>query len=417
MRRAIPALLALAFCVVQVAGSAAPRHARQGLLDAVSGARAYQHVLALARDIGPHAAGTPQDRASAEYIARQLAQDGDTVTWQAFSFPYFAAHAVALSVPALPSLALHPQALQYSASTPAAGITAPLVDLGLGRPEDVAGRRLTGRIALIERGGRSFRQKVDDAARAGALAAIIYNQTPGGFAGSLGPGVAIPAVSLPGADGRRLAALATRKDVLVRLTVQTVNEPRATWNLIGTKAGARDPHRVVVVGAHRDTVPGSPGANDNASGVAAALEVAQVLRGVPLADTVRFVLFGAEEEGLYGSAYYARHRGPDPIVGMIDLDMEGVGQHLELDTFRGPDTLARLAARLAARLGIPATIGHSGLSDHVSFERIGVPVVFLLRPDDPYYDTPMDTVDRVNPALLAASARLTLSIVLAVASR
>ena len=197
--------------------------------------------------------------------------------------------------------------------------------------------------------------------------------------------------------------------------VQTETGQRATWNIIATKPGTRDPHRVLVVGAHRDTVEGAPGANDNTSGVATALEVAEVLRHTPLALTVRFIFFGAEESGLYGSDYYIQHMGPDPVVGMVNLDMEGVGDRLQLAWDRGSDGLVRSAARIAERLGIRVTMQRSAGSDHQSFERAGVPVVFLFRPDDPYYDTPKDTVDRVEPRLLEVSARLATAIILDVA--
>jgi Zn-dependent M28 family amino/carboxypeptidase len=88
---------------------------------------------------------------------------------------------------------------------------------------------------------------------------------------------------------------------------------------------------------------------------------------------------------------------------------------LELATYQGTDSLVKVAARLADALGIKAQIGRSPGSDHMNFERAGVPVVFLFRPDDLYYDTPKDTVDRVDPKLLEASGRLAAAVVLTVA--
>ncbi len=386
------------------------------LLAQISGARAYQHVLALAQKIGPHPGGTTADRTSAEYIAAQLSRHGYPVEWQAFTFRYFATRSITLAVPSAPSLVLHPHAMAYSPSTPGGGLTAGVVDAGLGRPEDLARAGVSGKIALIKRGGGlPFRQKGENAASAGALAAIIYNNQPVELGGTLVQPTRIPVVSLSGAEGQRLLDLVRGGALTARLDVQTANEDRTTWNLIATKAGARDPHHVLVVGAHRDTVEGAPGANDNTSGVAVVLELAEVLSDVPLGMTVRFVFFGAEEDGLFGSDYYVKHPGPDPIAGMVNLDMEGVGARLDLATYRGSDVLVRRAARIAAELGIKVGIDRSAGSDHVNFERIGVPVVFLFRPDDPYYDTPRDTVDRVDPALLEVSARLALAIILDVA--
>jgi aminopeptidase YwaD len=386
------------------------------LLSQVSGRRAYEHVRELSQRIGPHVAGTLEDRTSGVYIAGQLARDGYAVEWQAFQFPFFAVRAVALTMPSQPSLDLHPHTMLYSASTPPGGITANLVDVGLGRPEDLRGKSVAGKIALILRGSSTFAEKARNAAEAGAVGALIYNAKPEEFGGVVGRGTSIPVVSLSGAEGQRLLDLVHAGAITVHLNVQTVREERTTWNIIGTKPGTRDPHRVLVVGAHRDTVEGAPGANDNSSGVAVALEVANVLQHVPLALTVRFVFFGAEEEGLYGSDYYVHHMGPDHVIGMVNLDMEGVGERVQLARHQGPDDLVRAAARLADQLGIRVTVAPSAGSDHVHFERVGVPVVFVFRPDDPYFDTPKDTADRVDPRLLEVSARLAAAIVLDTAS-
>jgi aminopeptidase YwaD len=411
---AIAAFTALALLVPCAAGTAAVP-APPALLSQISGTRAYRHVLALSRTIGPHEAGTPQDRTSGEYIADQLTHDGYPVEWQSFTFPFFAVHEVSLTVPSSPVLAVRPRVMEYSASTPRGGLAARLAEAGLGRPEDLSKANVSGKIALIERGGLTFRQKAENAAAAGAVAAIVYNQQPSAFAGTLGQAVRIPVVGLSGDDGQKLLALVRAGAVTVRLNVQATNEERMTWNIIATKTGTQDPHRILIVGAHRDTVGDAPGANDNTSGVAVALEIAEVLKDVPLGMTVRFVFFGGEEEGLFGSAYYVEHPGPDPIAGMINLDMEGVGPRLVLAAYRSSDVLVLRTKRLADGLGIKVQVNREGASDHVNFEKIGVPVVLLFRPDDPYYDTPRDTVDRVDPALLEVSGRLALATILDVA--
>lgn len=411
-RWAGPTVLMLAMAVLFLAPGRAPgQPAAAAPAQEVSGSRAYEHVLALSQRIGPHVAGTPEDRTTAAYIARQLESDGYTVEWQAFPFPYFGVRSVELTVPSQ-ALVLHPHAMTYSPSSPAGGITAGLVDVGIGRAEDMRGKPLAGNIALIARGSLPFREKAMNASAAGAVAAIIYNSRAEAFVGIVGRDVKIPVVALSGAEGLQLLDLTRSGAVAVHLNVQTVSETRTTWNIIGTKKGTRDPHRVLVVGGHRDTVAAGPGANDNTSGTAVTLELARVLSRVPLAATVRFVLFGAEEEGLYGSDYYAKHMGTDQVIGMVNLDMEGVGERLQLAWFRGPDTLVALAARLAERLGIPAVVARSDGSDHLSFERVGVPVVFLLRPDDPYIHTARDTADRIDPRLLEASGRLAGAIVM-----
>jgi aminopeptidase YwaD len=427
IRRAAGAALTvcLAAAAPLAAAPALPAAVGQGPAARVSGERAYQHVLVLAGKIGPHPAGTPQDKTSGDYIAGQLSGDGYAVEWQPFTFPYFGVRRLTLAVPGGP--ALHPHAMEYSPSTPEQGLTAEVVDAGLGRPGDfgaqsAAGVALRGKIALVRRGEMTFRQKAENAADAGAAAIIIYNSQPGDFAGTLQQPTRIPVVSLSGDDGQKLLEHVRAGRTVVHFDLQTDNERRTTWNIVGTKAasargatGAGEAAKSLVIGAHRDTVAGAPGANDNTSGVAAVLEAAEVLKDVPLPVAVRFVFFGAEEDGLYGSAEYVKHIDRTRVTGMINLDMEGVGERL-IVAGRGDDTLVRTASQLAADLGIRVEVrGAEGGSDHVNFEKAGVPVVFLFRPDDEYYDTPRDTVDRVSPALLAASTRLAVATALAAA--
>ncbi len=101
-------------------------------------------------------------------------------------------------------------------------------------------------------------------------------------------------------------------------------------NLIAELAGTSRQSEIVVIGAHYDTVGGSPGADDNASGVAALLEIAHAMRDQRPARTIRFVAFTNEESPFFwtnrmGSAIYAREcrwRG-DNVVAMISLEMLG----------------------------------------------------------------------------------------------
>lgn len=101
-------------------------------------------------------------------------------------------------------------------------------------------------------------------------------------------------------------------------------------NIEVTLRGTRRPGEIIVVGAHYDTVPGSPGANDNGTGVAALLALAHAFAGDPQERTIRFVAFVNEEVpffrtdrmGSYVYARAARQRG-DNIVAMISLETMG----------------------------------------------------------------------------------------------
>ncbi len=101
-------------------------------------------------------------------------------------------------------------------------------------------------------------------------------------------------------------------------------------NLVTQIQGRERPGEILVVGAHYDSVFGSPGANDNGTGVAALLEMSRRLRGIPLARTVRLVAFVneeppyflTEEMGSRINARGARRRG-ERIVGMLSLETIG----------------------------------------------------------------------------------------------
>lgn len=105
---------------------------------------------------------------------------------------------------------------------------------------------------------------------------------------------------------------------------------RECWNVVAERKGQTRPNEIIVVGAHYDSVVGSPGANDNISGVAGVLALAGSFSKKPTARTLRFVAFTNEEPpyfhtDLMGSRVYARHckKAGDNIVGMLCLETIG----------------------------------------------------------------------------------------------
>src|SRR5574341_435489 len=101
-------------------------------------------------------------------------------------------------------------------------------------------------------------------------------------------------------------------------------------NLVAELRGDAAPEKLLIVGAHYDTVRTTPGADDNASGVAGLLALARALAGRQSAKTVRFAAFGLEEPPVYrskrmGSYHYARslNEKREQVEGMICLEMIG----------------------------------------------------------------------------------------------
>lgn len=154
----------------------------------------------------------------------------------------------------------------------------------------------------------------------------------------------------------------------------------------------------VLLGAHFDSKPPSPGADDNGSGVVVLLEIARRLAETsPDGRRVTLAFFGAEEflVGVDGSAHHfgsrllaeqLAARGDLPDL-MASVDMVGVGEDLLAVTYLDSDVAAaELMAEAAAQQGVTVTIESRGdISDHEAFARQGVPSVFLWRPDNPQY--------------------------------
>ena len=102
-------------------------------------------------------------------------------------------------------------------------------------------------------------------------------------------------------------------------------EGKTHKNILVEKRGTISPDRMVILGAHYDTVQGSPGADDNASALAVLLEVGRNIEKVPLGSTLKLIAFALEEYGYVGSLHYAKRakREGEKILGMISLEMVG----------------------------------------------------------------------------------------------
>lgn len=174
---------------------------------------------------------------------------------------------------------------------------------------------------------------------------------------------------------------------------------------------------VLVLGAHYDSKPPSPGANDNASGCAVLLELAAILHEDPLPFTVEFVFFGAEEtigsnpdHHHFGSRYRVSRMSEaerKATVGMLSIDMVGYGTQLHSRTMgRGPRTLSDALVAYAQASGVRLSYlrdpGKTGWSDHEPYELVGIPVAWLEWRDDPGYHTAGDTADRIQSGRVAA---------------
>jgi Zn-dependent M28 family amino/carboxypeptidase len=398
-----------------------------------------EHLVALAeiakKNGGTRAAGTAGYAASVEYVRETLERAGYDVQTQEFPFRAFVAMVKARLV-APDRRELTAIALQYSAATGDDGVRGSVVAAGDGCEAGDFEGGFEARIALVERGACPFLVKVQNAQDADAVAVLVYNNQPGSISGTLGrPGFArIPALGLRRDAGAQLARQAATAEVVVDLVVETEESDSTSHNVIAHEnVHLRGP--VILFGAHLDSVSVGPGINDNGSGVATLLEIAETLHGGRVkgrAPKVRFAFWGAEEAGLVGSRHYVDQLDAEEageIALYFNLDMVG-SPNAERLVYRG-DPETRGVQRLVTsyfrdRELASSTVEMGRSSDHVPFEDRGVPVSGLFtgagedapngRPHDPCYHEACDDLDNVDLRVLHEMADATAYALASVAS-
>ncbi|HET9871525.1 MAG TPA: M28 family peptidase [Propionibacteriaceae bacterium] len=430
------------------------------LRTAVTAKSIQSHLKALqsAADLngGNRAAGTPGYEASATYIEQQLTAAGYAPVRQRFSYDQFLVSSATLTETAPEAVSFVNETDFFTMSYSGSGdTTAPVraVDINLAgdrastsgcEAADFAGFA-AGSIALIQRGTCTFRLKVDNAAAAGAVGVIVFNQgndVPGDdrfglFAGTLDPPqAAVPAVSTTFAIGSRLAGVTgLRMRLAVDATLKTID----TFNILADTAGRAD--RTVIVGSHLDSVSEGPGINDNGSGSGTVLETAIQLarKGIAPVNRVRFAFWGGEEDGLIGSDFYVSQltsaqikqhavnlnfdmvASPNPVRFVYDGDGSSFGA-------AGPNGSARaeqIFLDYFASQGLrTAPTEFDGRSDYFGFIENGIPAGGLFtgaegiktaseaaifggtagQPYDPCYHAACDTVSNINKVVLEQMA-------------
>lgn len=177
-----------------------------------------------------------------------------------------------------------------------------------------------------------------------------------------------------------------------------------------------------VIGGHMDTVAGSPGANDNASGVAVVLETARTFRDTYKAKLFKFVAFGSEEYGdngrhHIGSLVYVNRlgrRGRNRAPGMISVDMVADGRPLLVgNSGMSGDIVARELYKQIDNAGIGVRwTQFCDCSDHGSWEHAGLPAAMMWSGDEPNYHAPSDKPGNLKPRDLVRTGRAVRAFVL-----
>jgi len=295
----------------------------------LDGVREHQAVLQAIADAnnGIRTSGTPGYDASAAYVAERMEAAGYDVTVQPFQYQTF----IELSPTVLEQVAPVPgpvvnNIMSYSGS---GDVTAPVSTVSAitgCAAGDFAGFSV-GDIALISRGACTFALKATNAFNAGAAGVVIYNNIPGTLNGTLSStftlDIGVTSVTMD--VGQQLAAT---PGLVMRLKADTFRGVATTSNVLAEKTGKND-NNVVMAGAHLDSVNAGPGIQDNGSGSAALLEVAEQMAKVKPRNTLRFAWWGAEESGLVGSTFY--------VNGLSAEEQGDIALYLNFDMIGSPN--------------------------------------------------------------------------------
>ena len=322
------------------------------LREAVTVNGILQHERALQKiataNGGTRTSGTPGFLASAKYVKKKLREAGYKPKVQTFVFPFFKELAPATLTdlgPATPR-DIETATFDYSGTGDVTGLLVPTKDVVIppaAEPSSTSGCEAADfsaaptptAIALVQRGTCTFEDKANNAQAAGYAAVVIFNEGQPGrqelLTGTLGAIETIPVVGITFAEGESLYSATKARPVILHVTTSTENDPkRTTKNIIADTPKGKKKGETVVVGAHLDSVPAGPGINDNGSGTATVLEIAEQMAKLKINNKlqrqIRFAFWGAEENGLLGSTHYVSGLSPAQtrdIYANLNFDMLG----------------------------------------------------------------------------------------------
>jgi len=428
----------------------------------VEGVREHQAVFQAIADAnsGIRASGTSGYDASTDYVADRMLAAGYNVTVQPFQFTAYIQLGPSSLEQTAPGAVTYVEDLDYSllSQTDPGDVTGSItgVDLALGNagwPNDPSTSTSgcesgdfagfpAGNIALIQRGACEFQLKAENAAAVGAVGAIMFNQgnsedRKGLINGTLGSSYAggIPVFFATYDRGVEWAGTTSLE---MRMIADVFHGQATTYNVFAETQGG-DPGNVVMAGAHLDSVNQSPGINDNGSGSAAILEVAEQMAKVKPHNKVRFAWWGAQEFGLLGSRFY--------ISSLSQEEQDNIALYLEFEMIGSPNFVRFIFDGDGSDFGMVGPPGSeaieaffeefyddrdlasqatpfNGRSDYQSFIEVGIPAGGLFTgaegiktPDeaatyggtagdqyDPCYHLTCDTFDNISLVVLDQNA-------------
>ena len=211
----------------------------------------------------------------------------------------------------------------------------------------------------------------------------------------------------------------TRREAEIYVNAQYTKSTR-TMNVVGMIEGT-DPElkkEYLVLGAHLDHVGSQagllfPGANDNASGSAAVLELAKAFQLSKLKPkrSLLFVLFASEEQGMFGSKYFVNNLkiNPNKIIAMFNFDCVGYGDSIQIGNGKSSPELWNIARKLDRENSnlMVSNTWRGGGADATAFHEKGIPCLyFISKYSYDHLHQPTDTPETLNPELFEKIVRL-----------
>lgn len=379
-----------------------------------NGENAFGYLRVLAEDIGPRHGASKNEAAAARYIRDTLSGFGLRARLQPYRMYSFEKAQATLRRPDGTEVACLPIAM--SGTTPRAGVTARTVFLEGNDPVGLD-ERIAGKIVVMFGDFRGDAQQAF--ARFGPAGLVSIQTRPytkhlraPRHADAVRKAGPVPAVTMTLDDGLELVG-----DLPHELTLSvsvTGEKPKSGYNVVADLPGSdRHDDDIVCVGAHYDSVWGAPGAVDNGGGAATMMELARVFARKGSRRNLRFLAFGGEEMGVWGSKSYVKKLVDEDAKLKKNKEFERDGLRSELDRHRflinldvmgprfGQSTAVALgdldipaSVRLLAKeLRYPIEVTDSAVysSDNMTFNYAGIPSVSFYR--TAFEDIGMHTVD------------------------
>ena len=407
---------------------------------------AYRQTAHLANNIGPRLTGSAQAAKAVEYVANELKALGLEVKLEKLMVPCWIRGEETAALVEYPGQAPDTSqkivltALGASVATPAEGLTAEVVVAKTFEELESLGRdKVAGKMVLFNypydksmaeqgRAGDAYGQAVkyrgdgpSAAARLGAVAMLLrsvgsadYRLPHTGQTRYATDAPKIPAAAVSAEDADLIAALTSQGTVKLKLLLTPQQLPDVeSFNVVADLKGSANPEQTVIVSGHLDSWDLGTGAIDDASGVAVAMQAANLIQQLKLRPrrTLRVIAWMNEENGLVGAKTYAKEHAAEIKNHFAAIEMDGGAGHPvginwsgkpELKDYLKP--VANLLQEMGAGVLDPA---ESAGADIGPLEKAGVPGFAPMsdgRTYFHYHHTAADTLDKIVPKELAENA-------------